>query len=86
MKPELDWIHAKVQDIEAKRLAGFPDNASLMVTAIYDILRSQRNDLGHPQAIPSQVTCEDAFVNLQVFQCYYETAEGVRQYLAINAV
>lgn len=85
MKPKLDWIHSKIQEIEAKRLAGFPDNASLMVTAIYDILRSQRNDLGHPRANPPQVTREDAFVNLQVFQRYYETAEEVRRYFATNS-
>jgi hypothetical protein len=27
--------------------ASFPDNATIMLTTIYDLMRCQRNDLGH---------------------------------------
>lgn len=83
MKPKLDWVHQKIQSIRAP---GFPENANIMVTAIYDFVRTQRNDLGHPRETPPAVTQEDAFVNLQVFPRYYETAEEVRTFLATNKV
>jgi hypothetical protein len=44
------------------------------------------NDLGHPREVPPAVTQEDAFVNLQVFPRYYQTAEEVRAFFATNKV
>lgn len=83
MNPKLQWVHQKMQSVKA---AGFPENANIMVTAIYDLVRSQRNDLGHPREKPPAVSQEDAFVNLQVFPRYYQTAEEVRAFLAVNQV
>jgi hypothetical protein len=57
-----------------------------MVTAIYDFVRAQRNELGHPRKKPPTVTQEDAFVNLQVFPRYYQTAEEVLAFLGANKV
>lgn len=86
MKPKLDWVHAKVLDLQNRRTPGLPDDVSLMVTAVYDFLRAQRNDLGHPRDAPPNVDREDAFVNLQMFPRYYQTAEELRQFLAANQV
>jgi hypothetical protein len=86
MKPKLDGIHDKIQRIQEQRLRGFPDNASLMVTAIYDLIRCQRNELGHPRDLPPSTSKEDAFVNLQIFPRYYETSETVRAFLATSSV
>lgn len=57
-----------------------------MVTAIYDFMRCQPDDLGHPRATPPNVSREDAFVNLQIFPRYYQTAEEVRRFLSENDV
>ena len=86
MKPKLDWVHAKLARVQAQRPAGFPDNTSLMVNAIYDLIRNQRNELGHPRELPPSLDREDVFVNLQIFPRYYETAETVRAFLADNSV
>ncbi len=83
MNPKLQWVHQKLQSIKSR---GFPENATITVTAIYDFMRGQRNELGHPREMPPAVTQEDAFVNLQVFPRYYQTAEEVRAFLATNRV
>lgn len=83
INPKLKWVHQKIQSIKAR---GFPENANIMVTAIYDFMRGQRNELGHPREVPPAVTQEDAFVNLQVFPRYYQTAEEVRAFLVANRV
>lgn len=86
MKPKLDWVHAKLLDLQNRRVPGLPDNATLAVTAIYDFLRTQRNDLGHPREVPPSVDREEAFGNLQIFPRYYQVAEEVRQFLGGNQV
>lgn len=83
MKPKLDWVNQKFQSIHA---LGFPDNAAIMVTTVYDLLRFQRNELGHPRETPPSITRPDAFVNLQVFPRYYVVAEQVRSFLASHGV
>ena len=75
MKPKLDWVQNKIQQVQKQALPGFPENATIMLVAIYDLMRTQRNELGHPRETPPNVHRQDAFVNLQIFPRYYEIAE-----------
>lgn len=86
MKPKLDWVHEKIQNVQKQRFPGFPDNATIMTTVIFDMLRCQRNELGHPQEVPPNVTRADAFANLQIFPRYFGLAEEVRSFLASHKV
>jgi len=86
MKPKLDWVQNKIQQIQKQAPAGFPENAGIMLVAIYDLMRCQRNELGHPRGKPPNMNRQDAFVNLQIFPRYYEIAEEVRAFLASNPV
>ena len=86
MKPKLDWVRNKVERIQASKIERFPDNASLVVVAMYDLMRSQRNELGHPRDTPPNLTREDVLGNLQIFVRYYETAEVIREVLGMNRV
>lgn len=81
MKPKLDWIHAKLQSLQSINLHGFPENATIMVTTMYDLLRTQRNELGHPQPTPPKLSRGDVFANLQIFPQYYNIAEKIRKFL-----
>lgn len=88
MKPKLDWVNQKFQFIQdqRKRFPAFPENATLMIIAMYNYIRLQRNDLGHPRESPPSVRKEEAFANLQIFPNYYETAEAVRTFLVSNNI
>jgi hypothetical protein len=86
MKPKLDWVQNKIQQVQKQAPPGFPENATIMLVAIYDLMRTQRNELGHPREAPPNVHRQDAFVNLQIFPRYYEIAEKVRSFLAANPV
>jgi len=86
MKPKLVWIHNKVQSLQDNKVPGFPENGTLMLTTIYDLIRNQRNELGHPREAPPIMKREDAYVNLQVFPRYYEKSEEVREFLSSNKV
>lgn len=80
MKPKLDWVHEKLQRIQDQRQRprGFPDNTTVALTAIYDLLRKQRNELGHPHEDPPRLEREEVFTNLQLFPSLYETSGSAR--------
>ena len=86
MKPKVDWVQNKIQPLQARAGSGIPENASIMLLSIYDMMRSQRNELGHPRETPPKVARQDAFVSLQVFSRYYQIAEEVRAYLSSKSV
>lgn len=86
MKPKLDWVHNKLQDVQRSPGTAIPENSAMMATVIYDLLRMQRNELGHPRDAPPRVDRDEAVVNLQIFPRYYDAAERVRQFLASNGV
>lgn len=86
MKPKVDWVRNKLERLQPARLPGFPENSSIMAVAIYDLIRHQRNELGHPREVPPLLTRDDVLGNLQVFIRYYETAEALRSFLAQNRV
>jgi hypothetical protein len=52
IKPKVDWVRAKIDALQSARTYGFPENANIMVIAIYDFIRQQRNELGHPRERP----------------------------------
>jgi hypothetical protein len=88
MKPKVDWVHDKLCTIQESRPRpdGFPENATLAVTAIYDLIRSQRNDLGHPRDLPPRLSREEIHTNLLIFPRYYETAESIRRFLESHKI
>lgn len=89
MKQVQDLVHKKMVSIceqQEHRKRGFPENAPIVVVGLYDLIRRQRNDLGHPREDPPSLDREDAHLYLQLFLRYYETAEVVRKYLTENSV
>ena len=86
MKPKLDWVHSKLLIVQTRRPAGFPESAVLMVTAIYDLLRAQRNDLGHPREVPPRLDREEVFASSQVFPRFYRTSDELMRFLRLNRV
>ena len=89
MKGKLDFVSKKIDDINqsgAKRPHDWPDTAALTASVIYNLLRVQRNELGHPQPLPPQMSAEDAFVTLQMFPVYYQHSEELRSVLSTTKV
>lgn len=87
MKPKQDWVTAKFQRIQTpRRPAGFPDDTDIVVLAVFNLIRNQRNDLGHPQPSPPVITRDLAYGHLRMFPSYYETVEQLRQFFAVHPV
>lgn len=86
IKPKMDWVLQKIQNIQTKKPRPLPDNVNVMLTVIFDFIRCQRNDLGHPQSTPPQVTRDDAYVNLRIFPNYFKIVVQVVDFLEANEV
>ena len=86
MKPKADWVRAKIEALQAAKVPGIPETAGLMIVAIYDLIRQQRNELGHPRETPPALTRDDVLGGIQIFVRYYETAETLRAFLSTNHV
>ena len=87
MRPKVDWVHDKLRRIEDGRPPkDYPERASALVTSLYELVRVQRNDLGHPQEAPPRLSREEVSTHLQVFPTYYANAERLRSFLKVNQV
>jgi len=87
IKPKLGWVTQKFQQIQyPKSPPDWPEDIDIKVTGIFNLIRCQRNELGHPRPAPPAVTRDDAFSYLRIFPSYYGTAEQARTFLANNKV
>jgi hypothetical protein len=86
IKPRIDFVGHKLTAIQQRGISDFPESATLMVTAMYDMIRVQRNELGHPRERPPRLEADEANARLQMFAGYFETAEHVRRFLETNKV
>jgi hypothetical protein len=70
----------------AQPRARLPDNINVMITVVYDLLRVQRNDFGHPRELPPVPSRPEVFISLNLFPTYYSPVEEVRGFLSQNKV
>jgi hypothetical protein len=87
IKPKLDWVVQKFQGIQGPpRPSGWPEDVDIKISGIFNLIRCERNDLGHPRPSPPSVSRDDVFGYLRMFPSYYSCAELVRDFLANNRI
>jgi hypothetical protein len=86
MKPKQDWVQKKFESLPKGVRKQLPDNVGVMLTTVFDFIRVQRNDLGHPRQDPPSVGREEAFIYLRMFPRYYKTVNQAIRFLASNKV
>ena len=75
------WLVERYNALPAKvRREALPDGLDVTLTSAYDLIRRQRNDLGHPQAIPPVIDRQHAFVFFQVFLTVVKDLEAFATY------
>jgi hypothetical protein len=77
MKAKLEWVSKKLHASEKE----LPDGSSLLVLSMYNLVRLQRNELGHPQDAPPRVPRAQARAYLKMFPPSYAKAQEVRSRL-----
>jgi len=75
------WIVAKYEALPAAvRREQLPDGLDVTLKGVYDLIRRQRNELGHPQAVPPETDRDHAFAHFQLFPTYVRDVEAFADY------
>jgi hypothetical protein len=69
-------------ELRARLPRELDDGLDIELTALFDFIRNQRNDAGHPTG--KQVERERAYANLQVFPVYLRKVYALMGWLAAN--
>lgn len=85
---QLQWVKAKHRWLVDKydslptqdRRAHLPESLEVTLTSLYELIRRQRNELGHPQEQPPAIDRELAFVYLKLFPSFIKDAEAFATY------
>ncbi len=77
VKPKHRWIVEHYQALPASTRKDLPESLDMTLTSLYDLIRRQRNELGHPQPEPPTVDRERAFVAFRLFPTYASDVEAL---------
>lgn len=75
------WVVQKYQSLPAAiRREQLPESLDLTLTSLYDLIRRQRNEIGHPQDKPPGLSREEAFIFFRVFPGFVSDAQAFAAY------
>ena len=81
VKPKHRWVVEKYAALPAEvRRAHLPESLDLTLTSLYDLIRRQRNELGHPQEDPPAIDREQAFTYFKLFPTFIQDVEAFAAY------
>ncbi len=78
--PKHTWLIGKYQRLDKRIKRELPESLSITLISLYDLIRRQRNDLGHPQEDPPELTREQAFVFFKLFPGFVQDMEAFAQH------
>jgi len=81
IKQKHRWLLDKYNAQPADVRRNLPDGLDITLAGVYDLIRRQRNDLGHPQDIRPEVDSEHAFALFRLFLTYLRDIESLAAYI-----
>jgi hypothetical protein len=87
IKPKHRWIIQKYQGLPySVRRNQLPESLDVTLISLYELIRRQRNDLGHPQENPPDLDREEAFIFFRLFPGFVSDAEAFAKYCQENGI
>jgi hypothetical protein len=86
MIAKFEFVRDKLEMIMQIKKGVLPPNTVITLLGVFELIRSQRNDIGHPQETMPVLTKDQVFVYMRMFPQYCSTAEVVESYLKSNKV
>lgn len=85
VKSKHRWVVDKYQSLAGSiRRESLPESLDVTLTSLYDLIRRQRNELGHPQDTPPEIDREQAFVFFRLFPGFVKDIEAFTSYCKTN--
>lgn len=87
IKTKHRWIVSKYHGLPSKvRREQLPDSLDMTLGSLYDLIRRQRNELGHPQESPPKLGRDQAFVAFRLFPTYVSDLEAFADFCRANGL
>lgn len=86
VKPKHRWILDKFQALPQAERKKLPESLDVTLTSLYELIRKQRNEIGHPSDKPPDISRDLAFVYLRMFPTYVSDAEAFASYCDANGL
>lgn len=87
VKPRHRWIVQKYQALPKQiRKQKLPESLDMTLTSLYDLIRRQRNELGHPQNKPPELSREEAYVFFRLFPGFVTDSQAFADYCKKNGI
>ena len=87
VKPRHRWIVQKYQNLPRNvRREQLPESLDMTLTSLYDLIRRQRNELGHPQDKPPELSREEAFIFFRLLRGFVGDAQAFAEYCQENGI
>jgi hypothetical protein len=83
IKEKHRWIVDKFDRLPNSLKTQLPDGLDVTLESVYDLIRRQRNDLGHPKQ-PPFMDRSHAFTSFQLFLAYVRDAEALAAFCKSN--
>lgn len=82
VKPKHRWIVDKYAALPSEvRRDHLPQSLDVTLTSLYDLIRRQRNELGHPQEDPPAIDRELSFTYFKLFPTFIKDVEAFAEYI-----
>lgn len=80
------WLVEKYNNLPGKDKKQLPESLGLTLSSLYNLIRNQRNELGHPRETPPDMSREDAFISFRVFPGFVRDAQKFSEYCRDNRI
>jgi len=84
--PKHRWLTEKVAGLSPEARRRLPENLQMTISSLYNLIRQQRNDLGHPREEPPSVDREQAFMFFRIFPTFVRDVESFAAYCRDNPI
>lgn len=78
--PKHRWLADKVSNLPSAVTRQLPEGLQMTIRSLYDLIRQERNELGHPRENPPTVDREQAFMFFRLFPTFIRHVEAFAAY------
>lgn len=86
VKQKHRWVVDKYQSIPNDQRRSLPESLDVTLTSLADLIRRQRNDIGHPAEEIPTIDREQAFVYFKLFPTFISDVEALASYWEENGI
>src|SRR5262249_14183220 len=80
VKEKHRWVVDKFQALPVAERRKLPESLDVTLSSLYDLIRRQRNDIGHPSDKVPELGRDAAFVYFRLFATFIEDVETFAAY------